>query len=140
MIRPLNKTAKLGETPATNTPIIEKLKLVKKSFLVGNLLMSNPETGISINHCGKVVFRNKRIKSTKNQQDNEKCCLVGRTPSKNRGVLYMNCYQAFIKPFDRFTLPTIIPPKMKTTPSHCDILTYSAKMREDIKTATGSSE
>src|SRR5699024_2996268 len=52
----------------------------------------------------------------------------------------MNCYQAFIKPFDRFTLPTIIPPKMKTTPSHCDILTYSAKMREDIKTATGSSE
>lgn len=29
---------------------------------------------------------------------------------------------------------------MRATPSHCDMLTYSAKMREDIKTATGSSE
>lgn len=45
----------------------------------------------------------------------------------------------FILPFN-FTLPTTIPLKMMTTPSHCEKLTSSAKISADIVTATGSSE
>jgi len=38
------------------------------------------------------------------------------------------------------TFPAAIPPKIRTTPSHCDKLTFSAKTSDDKITATGSSE